>query len=150
MNTTTTTVRSSDNLPALAERPNADVVIYDGQCNFCRGQVARLNRWDRTGRLAFVSLHDPIVTQRYPDLSYEQMMEQMYLIDQNDRRHAGAAAFRYLSRKMPRLWLLAPLMHLPFSLPLWQWCYKQVAKRRYKLAGKQDCDGDACAVHFKS
>ncbi len=149
MNTTTETPVASDNLPTLAERPGADVVIFDGDCNFCRSQVARLDRWDRAGRLAFVSLHDPIVAERYPDLTYEQMMAQMYLVDGDSNRHGGAAAIRYLSRNMPRLWPLAPIMHIPFSLPLWQWCYKQVARRRYKLAGKRSCDGDACEVHFK-
>jgi predicted DCC family thiol-disulfide oxidoreductase YuxK len=78
-------------------------------------------------------------------------MEQMYVVDRHGRRRGGAAAFRYLTRRLPRLWLLAPIMHIPFSLPLWQWGYRQVAKRRYKIAGKNDggCDGDACAVHFK-
>ena len=146
MNTAT---QKSMELPGLEEHPNADVVIFDGNCNFCRGQVERLARWDRGGRLAFVSLHDPLVAQRYPDLTHDQLMEQMYLVDQSGQRYGGAAAFGYLSRKLPRLWLLAPLMHLPFTLPLWQWCYRQVAKRRYKIAGKQDCDGNACEVHFK-
>jgi predicted DCC family thiol-disulfide oxidoreductase YuxK len=77
------------------------------------------------------------------------MMRDMYLVDRAGNRHGGAAAFRYLTRKMPRLWLLAPLLHIPFTLPLWQWGYGQIAKRRYKIGGKQACDGDACKVHFK-
>ena len=149
MKTTTATAPAPVELPSLADRPDADVVIFDGECNFCRGQVKRLARWDRAGRLAFVSLHDPIVAQRYPDLTHDQMMEQMVIVDRAGHRHGGAAAFRYLSRKMPRLWILAPLIHIPFTLPLWQWGYRQVAKRRYKIAGKQGCDGDACEVHFK-
>ena len=149
MKTTARTASVPVELPSPADRPDADVVIFDGACNFCRGQVGRLARWDRAGRLAFVSLHDPIVAQRYPDLTHDQMMRQMYLVDRAGNRHGGAAAFRYLTRKMPRLWLLVPLLHIPFTLPLWQWCYGQVAMRRYKIAGKQACDGDACEVHFK-
>ena len=62
---------------------------------------------------------------------------------------AGAAAFRYLTTRLPRLFPLAPLMHLPFTLPIWKWGYRQVAKRRY-LAGKTtNCDDGSCAVHFK-
>ncbi|MBP89621.1 MAG: thiol-disulfide oxidoreductase [Planctomycetaceae bacterium] len=149
MPTCTTTADSQVCLSSLKDRPDADVVIYDGQCAFCTGQVERLARWDRRGRLSFLSLHDPIVAERYPDLTREQLMDQMYVIDQVGQRHGGAAAFRYLSRKLPRLWLLGPIMHIPFSLPLWQWCYRQVAKRRYRIAGKEACDGDACDVHFK-
>jgi len=149
MKTTAPTAPVPAELPSLPDHPDADVVIFDGDCVFCRGQVERLARWDRAGRLAFVSLHDPIVAKVYPDLTHDQMMEQMYLVDRAGNRHGGAAVFRYLSRKMPRLWLLAPLMHIPFTLPVWQWCYRQVAKRRYKIAGKRGCDGGTCDVHFK-
>jgi predicted DCC family thiol-disulfide oxidoreductase YuxK len=131
------------------ERPEAEVIIYDGHCRFCTGQVERLARWDRGGRLAFLSLHDPEVARRYPDLTFAQMMEQMYLIDRAGRRHGGAAAFRVLTRRLPRLWLLAPLMHVPFSLPLWQWLYGQVAKRRYWFGKTDQCEDGTCKLHFR-
>ena len=137
-------------LATPAERPRAHVVIYDGQCRFCTQQVRRLARWDRRGELAFLSLHDEQVARDYPDLTHEQLMEQMYVVDNGGGRHGGAAAFRFLSRTLPRLWPLAPLMHIPFSLPLWQWGYRQVAKRRYLLAGgSQACEGESCHVHFR-
>ncbi len=75
------------------------------------------------------------------------MMEQMYVVDQAGRRHGGADAVRYLTRRLPTLWLAAPLLHLPGTARLWRWLYQQVAKRRYKLAGKS-CDDDSCSVHF--
>lgn len=125
-------------------------MIYDGHCRFCTSGAERLHRWDGSGRLAFVSLHDPLVVERWPDLTHEMLMEEMYVVDPQGGRHAGAAAFRYLTRLLPRLWILAPLLHIPFSLPLWQWGYRQIAKRRYQLAGKTDaCADGACKVHFK-
>ena len=47
------------------DRPGADVVIWDGKCNFCRSQVVRLQWFDRGSRLAYVSLHDPRVAERF-------------------------------------------------------------------------------------
>jgi predicted DCC family thiol-disulfide oxidoreductase YuxK len=130
------------------QNPTADVVIFDGECNFCRAQVGHLSRLDCCGnRLSFISLHDPRVTERYPDLSHEQMMEQMYVIDRKGRRHGGGDAVRYLSRRLPLLWIAAPILHLPGTASLWRWLYSQVAKRRYKLAGKS-CEDDACSIHF--
>jgi predicted DCC family thiol-disulfide oxidoreductase YuxK len=150
MSQVTTGKEVKGGLPGPDDRPEADVVIYDGDCRFCTGQVQRLARWDRGGRLAFISLHDPQVAQRWPDLSHQRLMEEMVIVDSRGHRHGGAAAFRFLTRRLPRLWILAPLLHLPFSLPLWQWGYRQVAKRRYLLAGKnRACDGDACKIHFK-
>ena len=150
-------------MPVFAEKPmlcyadladpdtlsDADVVIYDGQCNFCRSQVTNLRRLDCCGnRLSFLSLHDPRVAQRYPDLSHDDLMEQMYVVDRRDRRHGGADAVRYLSRRLPLLWVVAPILHIPGTARLWRWMYKQVAKRRYKLAGKS-CENDVCSIHLK-
>ncbi len=135
-------------LPDPDALTTADVVIYDGECNFCQGQVANLRRFDVGGRhLAFLSLHDPRVAERYPDLSHDELMEQMYVIDGKNRRHGGADAVRYLSRRLPLLWPIMPILHIPGTARLWRWMYRQVAKRRYKISGRS-CDGDSCSVHF--
>lgn len=133
-------------LPSITDRPDADVVIYDGKCPFCRAQVLRLAAWDRGGRLAYLSAHDPVIAQRYGDLSLDQLMSQMYVVDQRGRRHGGAAALRYLSRRLPRLWIVAPLLHIPWSLPFWQWLYRQIAARRYRLAGGPSCNDGTCQI----
>jgi predicted DCC family thiol-disulfide oxidoreductase YuxK len=138
-------------LPTPTENPAADVMIYDGHCRFCTNQVQKLARWDRGKRLAFLSLHDPEVATRYPQLSYDELMKQMYVVTTGGQQYAGAAAFRYLTRRLSRLFLLAPFLHIPFSLSFWQWCYRLVAVRRYKIAGKtaDGCKGDACHVHLR-
>ena len=143
------TTGSAKGLPSPTSSPNADLVIYDGSCNFCSSQVMNLSRLDGKRRLAFISLHDPFVTEHFTDLTHQQLMEQMYLVDQSGHRHGGAEAFRYLTRRLPILWILAPLLHLPFSLPLWRWGYKQVAKRRYRWGKVDDCASGSCEVHFK-
>ena len=136
-------------LPTIDDRPRAAVVIYDGNCVFCRLQVARLARWDRFGKLAFLSAHDPQTPHRYPDLSHEALMEQMYIVTPAGQRHAGAAALRYLSLRLPRLWALIPWLYIPGSLPLWQWLYGQVAKRRYRFGKTKDaCENEACSVKY--
>lgn len=147
MSTTTRPRKAPAPLPDPAARPQADVVIFDGHCSFCRGQVGWLARLDRGGRLAFLSLHDPAVARQYPDLHHDSLMQEMYVVDRSGRRHRGAEALRYLSRRVPQLWWLAPLLHIPLSLPVWHWCYRQFARRRY-LFGRTTCDDDACATHF--
>lgn len=136
-------------LPSPDDRPAAHIILFDGHCRFCTAQVRRLHNWDRNGLLSFLSLHDPQVQSRWPELSFQQLMDEMYLITPEGEKFAGAAAFRYLSTRLPILWPLVPLMHIPGSLPLWRTIYKVVAKYRYRLAGKSACDGDACEVHFR-
>lgn len=143
------TMTLSVDLPDPDALPSGDVVIFDGECNFCRSQVSKLHRLDWGGRrLSFISLHDPRVAERYPDLTHDQMMEQMYVIDAEGNQHGGGDAVRYLSRRLPLLWIAAPILHLPGTARLWRWLYGQVAKRRYKLAGKS-CENDVCSVHLK-
>ena len=142
-------------LPDPDAHPNRDVVIYDGDCQFCQAQVLRLARWDRWsaklsgGRaLSFLSLHDPRVSQRYPDLTHQMLMEEMYVVDQQRRRHRGADAVRYLSRRLPLLWPVMPILHIPGSAGIWRWGYRQIARQRYRW-NQDACEGDSCAVHFE-
>jgi predicted DCC family thiol-disulfide oxidoreductase YuxK len=130
-----------------------DVVLYDAHCGFCTRSVQQLRNFDGHDRLQFISIHDPIITERYPDLTMAQMMEQMYVIPASDpvRRYGGAAAIRYLSRRLPRLWFAAPFLHIPFSLPLWQLLYRQIATRRYQISARnQSCDQGTCDLHFQN
>src|SRR5262245_4295473 len=136
-------------LPTPQERLDADVVIYDGNCRICTAQVRKLAWWDCQGKLAYLSLHDPDVARRFPDLTHEMLMDQMYVVDRQGRRHGGAEAIRYLTRRLRRLWWLAPLLHIPGSLPVWQWLYAQVARRRYRFGSVQKCDDKACELHSR-
>ena len=145
--TTATTAEIGPQLPTPQERPAADVVIYDGHCRICTAQIQRIARWDKGGRLAFLSLHEPEVASRYPDLKHDDLMKAMVVVDRHGGRHWGAGALRQLSRRMPRLWPLMPLLHIPGSLPLWQWCYRQVASRRYALSGGMQCSDGSCRLH---
>lgn len=141
-------------LPSVDHFPQADVVLYDGKCVFCTHSVKQLEWFDGKNRLAFLSIHDPKVAKNYPDIEFSDLMEQMYVIPHQNqtKRYGGAEAIRYLTRRLPKLWLAAPLMHIPFSLPIWQWLYRQVAKRRYLIANRK---GDACGeegtchLHFE-
>lgn len=146
---TTIPGKSPARLPGLEEFPQADLVIYDGQCRFCLASVKWLNWFAGRGKLAFLSLHDSEVAARFPDLSHEQLLQEMIVVDRQQRRHAGAASIRYLALKLPWLWWLAPLVWFPCSGPFWKWIYRQIATRRYLLFGKIDCDEGTCHIHFK-
>jgi predicted DCC family thiol-disulfide oxidoreductase YuxK len=139
--------RETSGLPTPAERPGADVVIFDGHCRICRRQIERLARWDRGARLAFLSLHDPETARRFPDLSHDDLMRYMVVVDGQGSRHWGAEAVRYLSRRLPRLCWLAPLLHVPGTLPLWHGLYRLVADLRYRFGRQADCADGSCSLH---
>lgn len=140
---------SPDALPSPAERPAADVVLYDGRCAFCRARVDQLRWFDGRGeRLAYMSLHDPEAARLYPDIPPDRLLDEMCVVDRRGRRHWGAGAVRYLSRRVPRLWWLAPLMHAPGAMLVARPAYRFVARNRYLLGGRvDDCVDGACSLH---
>lgn len=74
------TSRSDLRFPHPSERPDTIVVIFDGRCKFCTQQVRLLQRLDRRQRLSFVSLHDPCVARWWPHLTYDRLMQEIYVL----------------------------------------------------------------------
>jgi len=133
-------------LPTPADRPAATVVIYDGECKFCTASVRRLHRSDRHGLLAFLPLQDPEVARRFPDLTYDEMMQYMVVVPPDGRRLRGAEGFKYLSTRLPLLYAMAPALHLPGLMPLWQWFYRKFAKQRYRWGRIESCADGSCKL----
>lgn len=133
-------------LPPWQPGWSGDVVIYDGHCRFCLAQMSLLRRFDLFGRLTFLSLHDPACDALLPGTSFEERMRAIVVLTPRGDRFAAAHALRYLSRRLPALWVLAPALHLPGSLPLWQRLYDFIARHRYRF-GRLDCEGGTCHLH---
>lgn len=148
MPTTTATIAQPAplDLPTPAERPNADVVLYDGHCNFCRASVTKLLWWDCQGKLAYLSLHDPEVKRRWPDISHDRLMQEMCIVDRQGQRHWGPYAFRYLSGRLRRLWWAAPLLYFPGVMIIGKPVYRWIARNRYRISAAT-CDSGACSLH---
>jgi len=138
---------NSTPLPSPDDRPNADVVIYDGKCRICTAQVSKLLWWDCQNKLSYISLHDARVQERYPDLTREQLMQEMVIVDQKGRRYAGAYAVRYLTSRLRRMWWAAPILYFPGSMILWKPLYRWIAKNRYRLSGTPKCKDGTCELH---
>jgi len=148
MSCSTDTSVSAGPLPTPADRPGSDVVIYDGKCPICTAQVRKLPWWDCRKRLSYLSLHDPEVARRWPDLPHERLMQEMVIVDRHGNRHWGAESFRYLTRRLRRLWWAAPLLHFPGSMLVWRPLYRWIARNRYRLSRGNACDGEgACSLH---
>ena len=59
------------------KHPERDTVLFDGECRFCQRQIAILRNLDLRNRFIFKSLHDPSVAADFPELTIEQLQEQM-------------------------------------------------------------------------
>ena len=75
-----------------SSKPARDTVLYDGQCRFCRSQMALLRRLDLTGQLQLTSLHDPAVARDFPEIPPAELMREMFVVDRQGRAHGGVQA----------------------------------------------------------
>lgn len=133
---------------ATFEKSDRDVVIFDGHCRICTGGIKNIQRLDWLSKFRYVSLHDTEISEKYPDLTYDMLMDEMYVVNEKGLRFGGAAAFRYLSWRIPLLWPIAPILSIPGTMGLWSWLYKLVARNRYRFGRIPDCDGGTCHLHF--
>ncbi len=72
--------------------PAGHVVLYDGECRFCRWSLAWVLRWDRRSRLVPVRLQDARAADLLAAMSEPERMASWHLVAEDGRvRSAGAA-----------------------------------------------------------
>lgn len=137
-------MQSSDQI-AISTKEKA-VVIFDGDCNFCRSQIRALRFLDFGNRhFTFLSLHEPSVQVDFKQLKHEDLMQEMHIVDRENHVYAGAESVKYIVRKLPVLWIIAPLIYFPGTAPIWRALYRFIARNRYRIAGK-NCDSGSCKL----
>jgi predicted DCC family thiol-disulfide oxidoreductase YuxK len=120
------------------------VVLYDGQCAFCRKSVDLLRRLDWLGRLRFADARDPVQRPGGVALDPTRLLQEMHVLTAGSRRlYHGFAALRWLAWRLPPLWPVAPFLYLPGVLPVGQRLYLWVARNRFRLV---PCHGGVCTV----
>jgi predicted DCC family thiol-disulfide oxidoreductase YuxK len=77
------------------------LVLYDGECGFCRTSLGWLLRWDRRGRLEPVALQSARAADILAELSEEERMDSWHLVSPDGERWSAGAAAPQLLRLLP-------------------------------------------------
>ena len=104
------------------------LLIYDGDCSFCRCWI---NRWKIfTGdRVDYVPYQE--AARQFPQIQSEQFKSAVQLVEPNEKISSGAeAVFRTLTYSKGRGWMLWVYENIPFVRPVSDGCYKFVADHR--------------------
>jgi len=120
-------------------------VVYDGYCPLCIRTMTQLEVLDGARRLRYVDLEreSARAAALMPGVSFESMREEMAAVTPEGRVLRGFFAFREVSKRLPVLWPLVPLMFAPGAEWAGTRIYAWVAANR----ARRLCEGDACAVH---
>jgi predicted DCC family thiol-disulfide oxidoreductase YuxK len=116
-----------------AEAPvSRPILVYDGECGFCRHWVDRMRRWDRRHVLAVIPFQDQARVAAL-GLPLPALAAAMHLVLPDGRVFAGADAVAELLRLLEgKRWLAWPF-RLPGVLPLARRVYAAIARRRHCL-----------------
>ena len=78
------------------------------------------------------------------------MQSKMHYISPCGHVAAGAEAFRAFGKKIPILFPLAVMLHLPFALKLASFIYMKLAVNRYAISRLIKCSSKNCSTHRKT
>lgn len=136
--------RTYDTMERVEHPPSRPLIIYDGECNFCRRQVRRLQERDRAMQFEYAARQLEGLDERFPLLAASDFNTGMRLIDPHGRVFVGADAAYEIARRLPGYRRIAWLYRLPVFHQVAKAGYALVARYRYKFAGK--CEDGACGL----
>jgi predicted DCC family thiol-disulfide oxidoreductase YuxK len=90
------------------------VVLYDGDCGFCKVMLAVLLRWDRAHRLRAAPIQSAQGGQLLGDMPSQDRLKSWHLIDEGGALHSGGAAIPLVLSALPRA---GPLAHVASRIP---------------------------------
>jgi predicted DCC family thiol-disulfide oxidoreductase YuxK len=110
------------------------IVLYDDQCDTCRGG-ARWVRWlDREGQVRFVGLEEGVRMALHPSLKPDECRRLMHVVTPDHQVWVGWDAVTGLARLFPLTWILGVVGAVrPFRW-LGRHLYRWVARHRYMIS----------------
>ncbi len=101
-------------------------LLYDGDCHFCRGWVAR---WKKSAgdSVEFYAYQE--AAKRFPEIPQDELSQAVQLVD-SDRRFSGAEAVFRVIAHAGSPWLLKSYQKIPFFAPASEFFYRLVAGHR--------------------
>lgn len=135
---------------ARTRAPDRHVVLFDGQCRFCRAQSQNLLRLARPGAVEVRDFQQPGVLDAFPGITHAACMAAMHLVAPDGRVYRGfEAAVRAVATR-PLVGRAAYLYYLPGLRWLCDRLYAVIAANRYRLWGRvEECTEGTCALHLR-
>ena len=130
---------------------NRPVVVYDGECRFCRWSVARIQRLDRAGQFEYLPRQAPGAEDRFPVLTQSDFDTGLRLLQHDPEIvHVGADGVYQIYRRLPPLHRVAWLYRVPVLTWLFRLGYAVIARNRHRFGRvppEMACD-DLCDLSY--
>ena len=108
-------------------------LFYDRECPLCGRFKEWIERWDRQGTIQVLSLDDPVLSERFPQLDLDQARQVLTVCDRLGHLSQGVEALRQLTRQLPGIRRVSWVYQLPGVTPALNRVYRTVHRYRKRL-----------------
>jgi predicted DCC family thiol-disulfide oxidoreductase YuxK len=121
----------------------AMILFIDGYCQYCRATGRMIQRLAGEGRIEVSSFRHADEFLRF-GIEFESLIRRMHVVDlQTGEVRAGFEAIRALSKRIPLLWPLRPVLSLLGALGHGERLYDALAARRRIIPDPRSCEGES-------
>ncbi len=111
------------------------MLLYDGLCPICNRAVEWIRRRAKPCAFEFLSCHDPSLAARFPQLSREDCLTAIRLVEPDGRIFAGEEAVPGILARMKGYRVAAAIVSRPGVRALARPLYRWIARNRLRLSG---------------
>lgn len=126
-------------------------VVFDGNCVICQQTRRIVRTLDWLHCVEFLDIRNwDEVSQRYPNLNFEQAMGQVHAMSGNGQMYGGFFGMRRILRELPLGFPLWLILHIPGMSWFGRKVYGFIARNRYRINrmfGAPVCEDGTCRIH---
>ena len=111
---------------------NRLLLLYDGECRFCRRRIRTLKKIDRHNSIDICDLHDFNPFGYDIDIPLHELEKQIHAVLPDGRVKGGMDAVRAVLRATGHGWIAAPT-GWPVLRSLFDGIYRCIAENRHRL-----------------
>jgi len=103
-------------------------LLYDGSCEFCKKCLVVIQSMDVMKKFE----HADFRQQKIPSSQRKNLERQIWLVTPK-KTYKGFFAFRKMAMLMPALWIIVPLLYLPFAGTIGTKIYNYISCKRFQF-----------------
>lgn len=112
--------------------------FHDGDCPICNIEIKAMKKLDKGHKINWVDFSKDKNELTEAGITYQQAMNQLHVIDENQQICTGVIGFLQVWKQLPYYRRLAPMVEtIPLLLPIMEFFYRIFARYRLQLTGKK-------------
>jgi len=115
------------------------ILLFDGHCNLCSGIVQFILRYDKKARIRLASLQSTEGQILLAKFNRTKQLPDSMVFIRGDKAWTESSAALELASELGGIWNAAMVLRI-FPALFLDWCYRIIARNRYRIWGKsQKC-----------